>query len=466
MTTAPARDPGTDNPNVPSVPVTDVHQVQRRTIRVLTASQVFGGAGVASGIAVGGLLAADLHGSASVAGFAQASSTIGAALLAVPVARMMTARGRRPGLATGYALGLAGAVCAVLAAQTHQLWLLLVGMLLFGGSTTSNQQARFAATDLARAEHRSRALSVVVWATTIGAVAGPNLADPGAHLADAIGLRHLAGSFLFSVVAFGLAAAVLVARLRPDPLLTARAAHAVTSGAGDSGRLSPRAALNLVTASPAGLLGLAAVVVSHTVMVSVMVMTPVHMGEHGATLRIVGLVISGHILGMYAFSPVVGWLADRVGRAWVVLAGALLLIAATAVAGTAPEHGSAQLGLGLFLLGTGWSCGLVAGSTLLTEAVPAAVRPSVQGSADLLMGLSAGICGLAAGPVVAGPGYGTLNILAALVVVPLLVLALANALRRGTGRQVVPVVADPPEATGPASAAPAAPAVPRDDPAT
>ncbi|HEX5493745.1 MAG TPA: MFS transporter [Mycobacteriales bacterium] len=397
--------------------------VQRRTLRVLTASQILGGVGVASGIAVGGLLAADLHGSATAAGLAQACSTIGAALLALPLARLMSRRGRRPGLATGYALGLTGAVCVLVAAQAHALWLLLVGMLLFGGGTTSNQQARYAATDLAIPTRRGRTLAIVVWATTVGAVTGPNLADPGARLADAIGLRHLAGSFLFSLVAFGLAAGTLLLTLRPDPLLTARAVSP-GSAAGPASRLPLGAALRLVTASPTGLLGLAAVVVSHTVMVGVMVMTPVHMGEHGATLRVVGLVIGVHILGMYAFSPAVGWLADRFGRVPVVLAGALILLTATGVAGTAPEQGSAQLGVGLFLLGTGWSCGLVAGSTLLTESVPAAARPGVQGSTDLLMGLVAGLGGLAAGPVVAGPGYPMLNLLAALVVLPLVVLAL------------------------------------------
>jgi MFS family permease len=413
-------------------------EVQRRTLRVLTVSQVLGGVGVASGIAIGGLLAADLQGSATVAGLAQTSSTIGAALLAVPMARLMALRGRRPGLAAGYLLGLAGAACAVTAAQTHALWLLFVGMALLGGGTAANQQARFAATDLAEPARRGRALSVVVWATTVGAVAGPNLADPGARLAGAVGVADLAGSFLFSIVAFGLAGLALLALLRPDPLLTAReapvgapagggsAAGAPAGGRGAPRRLSFPESLRQVTASRTGLLGLVAVMVSHTVMVGVMSMTPVHMGEHGATLRVVGVVISVHILGMYAFSPLVGWCADRFGRARVVLAGGLVLLAATGVAGGAPEHGSAQLGVGLFLLGVGWSCGLVAGSTLLTEAVPAEARPSVQGSADLLMGLAAGLGGIAAGPVVAGPGYPVLNVLAAVLVVPLLVLAAAS----------------------------------------
>ena len=412
----------------------DVRSVQRQTLRVLIASQVLGGVGVASGIAVGGLLAAQIHGSATAAGVAQACTTIGAALFAPPLAAMMSRRGRRPGLTTGYGLGVAGAACVLVAAQTDALWLLLVGMALFGGGSTSNQQARYAATDLAEPTRRGRALSVVMWATTIGAVTGPNLAEPGARVADAVGLPQLAGSFLFSVVAYGVAAGVLWLVLRPDPLLTARALRSTGPvEAGPPRRLGLVTSLRMLTASRTGWLGLVAVVVSHTVMIGVMVMTPVHMGEHDATLRVIGLVIGVHILGMYAFSPVVGWCADRFGRVWVVLAGALILLAATGVAGTAPEHGSAQLGVGLFLLGVGWSCGLVAGSTLLTESVPMAVRPGVQGSTDLLMGLVAGLGGLAAGPVVAGPGYPTLNLLAALVVVPMAALAVVL-LRSGPSR--------------------------------
>jgi MFS family permease len=262
-------------------------------------------------------------------------------------------------------------------------------------------------------------------------VLGPNLADPGGRLAGAVGLPPLAGSFLFSLVSFGLAMSVVTALLRPDPLLTARR----LSAARDAGppRASLRASMRIVAGSPGARLGLLAVVTAHAVMVGVMVMTPVHMGHDGATLRVIGLVISVHILGMYAFSPLVGWLADRYGRRRVILLGAVLQLAATLVAGTAAmaqgsmaagsmaQGSAALLGVGLFLLGLGWSCGLVAGSTLLTESVPVLSRPAVQGAADLVVGLAAGVSGVTAGVVVAGLGYATLNAVAATVLVPVLV---------------------------------------------
>lgn len=395
--------------------------VQRRTVRVLFATQVLGGVGVALGIAVGSLLAAEVFGSTALAGLAQTSVVLGAAVAALPMSRLMAARGRRPGLAAGYAIGAAGALTAVAAAALGAPWLLLPGLLLFGASTAANLQARYAATDLADPHHRSRALATVVWATTVGAVAGPNLAAPAGALARALGLPDLTGAFLCSAAVFLFAGVVLLALLRPDPLVLAR------TRAGGTAKTAPprrgaRTALRAIADSPAATLGLAAVALSHTVMVSVMVMTPVHMHTGGAELRVVGFVISGHVAGMYALSPVVGWLADRVGRVPVVLGGQVVLLAALLVAGTAPSRGSLQLGVGLFLLGLGWSCGLVAGSTLLAESVPDEVRPAVQGTADLVMGLCAATGGALAGVVVALLGYAALAVAAATLLVPVTLL--------------------------------------------
>ena len=129
-------------------------------------------------------------------------------------------------------------------------------------------------------------------------------------------------------------------------------------------------------------------------------MTPLHMDHGGAELRLIGLVISVHVFGMYAFSPVMGWLVDRVGGRLVVIGGAATLLAASLVSSRAPEGWSDGLVLGLFLLGLGWSATLVAGSTLLTSAVAQHERPGVQGASDLVMGLCAGFGGGLSGVVV------------------------------------------------------------------
>ena len=83
---------------------------------------------------------------------------------------------------------------------------LFVGLGLIGAATAGALQSRFAATDLASARSRGRDLALVVWSTTVGAVTGPNLAEPGNAVGTALGLPSLAGVFLFPLVAQLLAA--------------------------------------------------------------------------------------------------------------------------------------------------------------------------------------------------------------------------------------------------------------------
>ncbi|MDG4759439.1 MFS transporter [Micromonospora sp. WMMD710] len=427
----------------------DVASIQRRTLRLLFTTQIIGGIGVTIGISVGALLAARIAGTA-MAGVAQSAGVVGAALLAVPVTRIMARRGRRPGLVLAYAVGAVGGVLVVLAAATRSVPLLFLGMLLFGGGTAANLQARYTAVDLAEPARRGRQLSLIVWATTIGAVAAPNFAALADRATSGSGLPPLAGPFAFSSVAFVLTAGVLLGLLRPDPLLTARrlaeadapvappaadppaaaaaaqAPAAAPVGARASRSAGMRLAWSVVRGQPAARLGIAAVAVGHLVMVAVMAMTPVRIGESHAdadVLRLVGIVLSLHIAGMYAFAPVVGWLTDRLGRRAVILGGVGLLLAACAVAGTAGHH-TPRLSVGLVLLGLGWSGTMVAGSTLLSESVVAGVRPSVQGFSDLIMGLAGAGAAVLSGFVMQIAGYPVLCLLAAVATVPLVALAL------------------------------------------
>lgn len=395
--------------------------VQRRTVRILVAAQILGGLGVGSGLAVGSLLVEELTGSAMLAGLALTASVLGGALAAVPLARLSQFGGRRWGVGLGYAAGAAGGILVVVAASGGGVVVALLGMMLFGSASAANLQARFAATDLATVEHRARALSTVVWATTVGAVVGPNLVEPAGRSVSALALPPLAGPFVWSVVAFLAATIVLFLALRPDPLLHARSIRTADEPA--STNLSLRAALGVVVQSPMALLGLASVVIAHTVMVSVMVMTPVHMSYGGAALRIIGLVVSGHIAGMYAFSPVFGWLADRLGRVPVVGVSVGIFAVALVVSGTAGEQASGRIGLGMFLLGLGWSASLVAGSTLITDGVAPPDRAEAQGAADFLMQFAGAGGGALAGVIVGAAGYGVLAAAAAVLLVPVVVLA-------------------------------------------
>ncbi len=404
----PTAAPGRTDPRVP------------RRVVVLVASQVLGGVGVASGIAVGGLLAQQVSGSTSLSGLAQTMGVLGAALLAVPLAGLARRRGRGPALATGYACGLAGGLLAIAAAVTDQFWLLLVATTLFGGGTAAGLQARYAATDGAPPHVRGRLLAVVVWATTIGSVVGPNLSSAGGDLGRRLSVPALSGPYVFSCVAFALAALVVLVLLRGrvDEPAPGDGATATTVT-----KRSTAEVLRLVASLPAARAGLVAVAGGQALMVAVMVMTPVHLGDHGATLRVVGLVLSLHIAAMYALSPVVGWATDRFGSVPVIGVGVLVLGAAAATGASAGPMAHSQIAVALVLLGLGWSCTMVAGSALLSSSVPAEVRTQVQGAGDLVVGVTAATAGALAGPVLELAGYSWLNLAALVVLVPVVATA-------------------------------------------
>jgi MFS family permease len=385
---------------------------------------------VAIGIALASVLAQQISGSEALAGLAQTAAVAGTALLSVPLAALMSARGRRPGLTLAYMIGATGGRLVVLAAVIGNFPLMLLGMAAFGAGSSANLQARFAAADLAPAQKRGRAISTVVWATTIGAVLGPNVAAPAGRSVSGLGIPATAGPFFWAAGVFLLTALVVALLLRPDPLLTARSLAPAESQTRESRSL--RAGLAAVAASPGARLALLTISVSHTAMVAIMVMTPVDLGHHGADIELIGLVISGHIAGMYAFSPVMGWLSDRMGRSTVIALAVALLASAALLAGTAgPSHG--RTAAGLFLLGLGWSAGLVSGSALLTDSVPQASRAAVQGLSDLTMNTTAGLGGAAAGLVVAQASYAWLNAAGTLLLVPVAALALFT--RRGAASQ-------------------------------
>ena len=410
---------------------------QRRVVRSLVASQMLGGVGLSAGIAVGALLAEEVSGSAKYAGLGGTFQVLGAALIAIPMARLMAARGRRPGLALGYGLAAVGAVGLITAGVIRSFPLLLVSSLLFGGATASNSQSRYAAADLALPDRRARDLSIVVWATTVGSVLGPNLVGPSAPVADALGLPRLVGPFAFSLVGLVLAAGVVLLRLHPDPLVEARRRRiADGDGDGEPTHGSVVRGLRVVAASPVARLGLGTLALGHAVMVSVMVMTPLHMAHGRADLTVIGFVISIHVLGMFAFSPLTGMAVDRFGGRAVAIAGSAILSTATLLAAASPTGESWTLVAGLFLLGLGWSCTLVSGSTLLTNGVPAAERPGAQGAADVLMGLAAGGGGAIAGVIVDRASFHALALTSLGFAVAIAVLALTTRVR---GRRPAPV---------------------------
>ena len=382
--------------------------LQRKVVRTLVSTQVLNGIGVTGAVAVGSLLVASITDSETLAGFAQTSGVLGAAALALPLARLTARGGRRLALSVGYLTGAIGSICAILGGTGRNIFLMLLGTFLVGAASAAGYQARFAAIDLATNETRAKQLSFVVWGLTIGGVAGPNLMDFSGNLAENFGLPRLVGPYLITGTTLLFAAIVIQIFLRPDPYLTAAKQAYVVQHKG-----STKAALSHIRSNPLALFAITSIAVGHVAMVTVMVMTPIHMAHVDVTLRVIGLVISVHVLGMYAFSPIVGALSDRLGRVRVIQIGLFTLLTSTVVAGTSAANNTIKLGIGLFLLGLGWSCTLIAGSALLSESVSLELRPASQGASDVVMNLAGAGGGALAGVIIGTLSYGWLCFFAA-----------------------------------------------------
>ena len=380
-----------------------------RSLGALILTNILGGVGVASGIAVGALLTESIGGTA-LAGVGQALSVLGAGLMAVPLAALATRRGRGRALTTGYVVAAVGGFIVLLASWVGSLWLLFAGLLAFGAAQATNLQTRYAASELADPARRGRTMSFVVWATTIGSVAGPNLSTAGADLGRPLGLPDLAGPYLFSVAAFvlaGLCAALLYRR-------PADWAPPAETGRRPRGAV---AALAWALRHPVARFAVVLLVTAHAVMVGLMSMTPVHLRGHGQVLTVIGLVISLHILGMYALSPVFGWLADRIGTMRTALTG-LVTLALSAGLAFGWKDDVRVVTVALVLLGVGWSAATISASVLLAGVDAGDVRVPLQGATDALMSYGGAAAAMLSGPVLVLIGYHGLALACASLLLP------------------------------------------------
>lgn len=387
----------------------DREALQRRSLRILIFSQVLGGAGLAAGVTVGALLAEDMIGSTRFAGLPAALFTIGSAATAFLVGVLSDRGGRRVGLAVGYFAGAAGGLGITVAAIIDDVPLLLVSLFVYGAGTATNLQARYAGGDLASPERRGAAVSTVLVATTLGAVAGPNLVGPIGSFVEPYGIPPLAGPFALAAIAYSLAAVVLMIWLHPDPLLTARAWGREDAAASQT--VAEPGVIDVVAVR----LGALAMVTAQLVMIAVMTMTPVHMRDHGHGLGATGLVIGLHVAAMFLPSPLTGRLADRYGSMKIVGAGGVSLVGAGIVAAAAPTDSAPLLAIALILLGLGWNLGLLGGTTLISKAVPLEGRARVQGRVDVAVAIAGATGGLSSGVIVAATSYPALALLGAVV---------------------------------------------------
>jgi MFS family permease len=412
---------------------------QRRTLAVLLLAQILSGAGLAAGITVGALLAEQMMGSSRLSGLPTVFFTIGSAAAAVGLGRMSQRFGRRAGLSAGYFTGAVGCVGAVVAAAIGSITLLFASMLIYGAGAATNLQARYAGADLAAPSRRGRAVSIVLVATAVGAILGPNLVRATGTLATKIGFPALAGPFMLAALSYVSSALVLWLLLRPDPLLLARrladdASSRTTPDATTESQAAPTAAAesrqkwSWPLASGAGIM-----IITQLIMVAIMTITPIHIEHHGHGIEVTGIVIGAHVAGMFLPSPFSGWLVDRFGYLAIAVASGVTLLAAGLIAAWTPVDSVAMLVLALVLLGVGWNLGLVSGTTLVTDAVPLATRARTQGVVDLGIALAGAGGGLSSGLIFAATSYATLTLaggLLALLVIPIVAVARPAAIKQ------------------------------------
>ena len=390
------------------VEVNDLNEralLQKRTLRTLMAGLVPAGAAITSAYSAAAVLGEEITGNETFGALAAACLTTGAALSTLPLAKIMSAKGRRPGIVTGYLVAVAGALLAMTAAITEVYLFLPIGILGVGVGNGANLAARYAAADLPAEENKASAIGNLVWASTIGSVLGPSLGlGPAKKVGDLLAVPELAGPYIISGFLFLLAALTIRRWLRPDPLV-------VVGGIGLKGEqnASFKEAFRRLFSSKVGRLSVGSMVVGHVVMVGVMTMTPLHLKDGGHQLEIVGFVISLHIIGMYAFSPLVGGLTEKIGAKSVIAFGGLLLVLGAELASHTDPQDSLGVFTGLFLIGLGWSFGLVASSTLIASEFKGPEKVRIQGLADLAMTASGGIAGIGSGLLVTLTDYQTLS---------------------------------------------------------
>ncbi|SCC15954.1 MFS transporter [Bacillus mycoides] len=396
-------------------------KLYKRTLIIVSISQMFGGAGLAAGITVGALLAQQMLGTDAYAGLPAAMFTLGSAVAAFIVGKLSQRYGRRVGLATGFMVGGLGAIGVVMAALTNSIILLLVSLLIYGAGTATNLQARYAGTDLADKKQRATAVSITMVMTTFGAVAGPNLVGVMGDFAHSIGIPELAGPFILSAAAFILAGLVLFVMLRPDPLIIAN----IIERYKQEHTYKEQSVTNETLENKRGItVGAIVMILTQVVMVAIMTMTPVHMGHHGHGLSEVGLVIGFHVGAMYLPSLVTGILIDKVGRTAMSIAGGVILLAAGVIAAIAPSDSLILLIVALSLLGLGWNLGLISGTAQIVDSTEPSTRAKTQGKIDVFIALAGASGGAMSGMIVANSSYAALSLAGgavALLLIPVVI---------------------------------------------
>ncbi len=364
-----------------------------------------GSAGLIATTTVAAIVGAELSGRTWMAGFPGAAFQVGGALTALLVAFLVSRFGRRNGMTLAGAIGVVGMAAASVAVMMGELGLLLAALAIAGTASAAVRFARFTAAEIVPKVRRGRAVAVVVTAGTVGSVLGPALVAPTGAWSASLGMGALAGPYIAATVLYIAAAAAFYAFLRPEPGLLAAQLESPDS---DNLEALPARSWRELAADPGVVTAMIVLVISQGVMVMLMGITSLHMHSHDHSLSLISLVFSGHTLGMFAFSILSGYAADRWGRKPVIVVGGLILALSCILAPLSPAF--VPIFIALFLLGYGWNLCYVAGSAMLSDYLSAREKAATQGVTDLAMGLVSAASTITGGAVFAISGFTAMSL--------------------------------------------------------
>ncbi len=364
--------------------------VVARKVGPIILTQVCVSAAVGLNLTVASLAAVEVTGQEAFGGLSQTSIIIGATMLTLVATRLTAHAGRLASLRCTIALAVIGSlVCSVATFLEGKAgWLLFLGLFLLGGGTVSALTSRFLAADKVETDRaKTSAIGLVLTGSALGSAIGPNI----------YGFLSARTSSAMPFVFIGSA---LVFALGLVPLAWERCEN-YSPKLKSSSRTDRRIVWNLSYT-----VVFAIAIVAHSAMVSLMTMAPMYTdhlyGPAGS-----GIVMTAHLLGMYAFSPLVSFLFNQAGSKTTVTVGLVIFVGSIGL--LIFLHDSLVFfAIGLLGVGLGWSVGMITSSSLISKVSNPSQRIALQGRLDTSINIAAGVSSICSGFAVARFGYPTL----------------------------------------------------------
>ena len=342
-------------------------------------------------IAINGLVGLSLAPLGWMATLPVTGYVVGAALSAMPVARLQARVGRKRSFQVGLLVAALSAALCALAVGIGSFWLLVAATLFAGFYSANGALYRFAGSELVQPAFRERALSWVLAGGVAGAFIGPNLASATRAWLSV----PFAGAYLALVGVALLSLAVMSFIRFPD--------HVPPLPGAATGRSLAELALQ-----PAFVVAIIAAALGYGVMNLLMAATPIAMAQCKHPFDSAALVLEWHVLGMFVPSFFTGHLIKRFGALPVMGVGALLNFVCVVVALSGVDL--MQFLVALFTLGVGWNFLYTGGSTLLTRSYRPEEKNRAQGAMDTCVFWTMALSSFSSGALITTQGWTWLNL--------------------------------------------------------